>query len=58
MVLGGNGKINWGTWQSKKIRRVVRSTLASEILALADGIDCARSIATLYNELILNKCTS
>ncbi|CAC5382061.1 unnamed protein product [Mytilus coruscus] len=58
MVLGENGKINPVTWQSKKIRRVVRSTLASETLALADGIDCATSLATLYNEQIFNKCTS
>ncbi|CAG2237353.1 unnamed protein product [Mytilus edulis] len=58
MLLGENGKINPITWQSKKIRRVVRSTLASEALALADGIDCATSLATLYNELVFNKCTT
>ncbi|VDI51209.1 Hypothetical predicted protein [Mytilus galloprovincialis] len=58
MLLGENGKINSVTWQSKKIRRVVRSTLASEALALADGIDCATSLATLYNELVFNKCTT
>ncbi|VDI03502.1 Hypothetical predicted protein [Mytilus galloprovincialis] len=58
MLLGENGKINPITWQSKKIRRVVRCTLASEALALADGIDCATSLATLYNELVFNKCTT
>lgn len=53
-----NWKINPVTWQSKKFRRVVRSTLASRTLALADAIDCATSLATLYNELVVNKCTS
>ena len=57
MALGETGKVNPVTWQSKKIRRVVRSTLASEALALADGIDCATSVATLYNELMYNKST-
>ena len=52
---GMNGKINPVTWQSKKIRRVVRSTLASEALALADGVDCVISIAMLLNELLFDK---
>ena len=51
---GRNGKINPVTWQSKKIRRVVRSTLASETLALADGVDCVISNAMLLNELLFN----
>ena len=57
LLLGENGNVNPVTWQSKKIRRVVRNTLSSEALALADGIDCASSVATLYNELISNKST-
>ena len=36
---GSNGKINPVTWQSKRIRRIARSTLASEALALVDGLD-------------------
>ena len=38
-------------WQSKRIRRVVRSSLAGETLAMADAIDSAICIATLYAEL-------
>lgn len=39
------------SWQSKKIRRVVRSTLAGEALALSDGVDSAIYLATLHAEL-------
>ena len=48
---GSNGKINPVTWQSKRIRRIARSTLASEALALLDGLDCVISIGILLNEL-------
>ena len=51
---GKNGKINPVTWQSKKIRRIARSTMASEALALMDGIDCVTSIGMLLNELLYN----
>ena len=53
---GENGKINPVTWQSKKIRRIARSTLASEALALVDGLDCVISIAMLLNEILYGKC--
>lgn len=33
-----SGKFSPIWWNSKKIRRVVRSTLAAETLAMADGI--------------------
>ena len=33
----------------------MQSTLASEALALADGVDCVISIAMLWNELIYDK---
>ena len=36
-----DGKFSPICWNSKKIRRVVRSTLAGETLAMADGIDSA-----------------
>ena len=55
---GINGKSSPVTWQSKKIRRVVRSTLASEALALADGVDCVLSIAMLLNELLFDDYNS
>ncbi len=35
----------------KKIRRVVRSTLAAETLSMADGIDLGVFLATLFCEL-------
>ena len=55
---GENGKINPVTWQSKRIRRVARSTLASEALALVDGVDCIISIAMLFNEILYDKCST
>jgi hypothetical protein len=39
VLTGKNGRISPITWQSKRIRRVVRSTLAAETLAMADAID-------------------
>ncbi len=38
-------------WNSKKIRRVVRSTLAGETLATADAIDTGIYLSELYHEL-------
>ncbi|VDI23145.1 Hypothetical predicted protein [Mytilus galloprovincialis] len=54
-LMGDDGKVNPITWQSKKLRRVVRSTLASEALALADGVDCVLSLAALFKELMHNE---
>ena len=51
VLLGENGKFSPLCWQSKRIRRVVRSSLAGETLAMADAIDSAIFIATLYAEL-------
>ena len=55
---GKNGQVNPVTWQSKKIRRMARSTLASETLALVDGMDCVISIAMLLNEILYGKCST
>ncbi|XP_006815928.1 uncharacterized protein LOC102806126, partial [Saccoglossus kowalevskii] len=49
--MGETGKFSPICWNSKKIRRVVRSTLAGETLAMTDGIDSAMFISTLYLEL-------
>ena len=49
--MGQNGRFSPLSWQSKKIRRVVRSTLAAETLAMADGIDSGIFLATLFAEL-------
>lgn len=50
-LMGQNGKFSPLCWQSKRIRRVVRSTLAGETLAMSDGIDNAIFLATLFSEL-------
>ena len=57
MLMGEDGRFSPICWQSKKIRRVVRSTLAGETLALADGINTAVFLATLYSELTKGDCT-
>lgn len=41
VLMGKGGKFCPLFWQSKKIRRVVRSTLAGKSLAMSDGIDSA-----------------
>lgn len=46
-----NKNCNLISWQSKRIRRIVRSSLAAETLALSEGIDAALYISTLYNEI-------
>lgn len=49
------GKLVPLLWSSKKIRRVARSTLACETLALADGIDACLFLSTLLAELDFGK---
>ena len=39
-------------WQSKKVRRVVRSTLAAECLAQLDAVDASFLIKSLLEEVI------
>jgi hypothetical protein len=55
VLMGQDGLFSPLCWQSKRIRRVVRSTLAGETLALADGIDNAIFLSTLYKELMLEE---
>lgn len=50
-LVGEDGKFSPISWQSKRIRRVVRSTLAGETLALADGIDNGMCISALYSKI-------
>ncbi|XP_062409954.1 uncharacterized protein LOC134100639 [Sardina pilchardus] len=56
LLMGENGRFSPICWQSRRIRRVVRSTLAGETLALADGIDNAIFLSTLYSELTVGDC--
>ena len=41
-------------WQSKRIRRVVRSSLAAETLALSDALDDAVYMMKLFLEIMFN----
>ena len=50
-LMGENRMFSPLCWQSKRIRRVVRSTLAGETLAMSDGIDNAIFFATIFSEL-------
>ena len=52
LLVGESGKFSPIWWNSKKIRRVVRSTLAAETLALAEGIDNGIFLCTLLAELM------
>ena len=54
VFFGENGKASPLSWQSKKIRRIVRSTLNGEALAMSDAVDAAVFLAALYSELMFN----
>ena len=41
-------------WQSKCIRRIVRSSLAAETLALSDALDDAIYLRKLFSEIMFN----
>ena len=43
------------SWNSSRIKRVVRSTLAAETIALMDGCDAAFLVANLIGETLLKK---
>ena len=40
------------SWQSRKVRRVVKSTLAAETLALLDGAEASILLAAMISELL------
>lgn len=42
-------------WSSRKVRRVVRSTIAGETLAMVDAIDTAIYLANLFTEIQYGK---
>ena len=48
---GKNGKICPVSWCSRKIRRVVKSTLAAEALSLVDGIDTCYFVRSMLQEM-------
>ena len=52
----GNDNIVPLSWTSKKLKRVARSTLAAETLALVDAMDNGIFLASLYTELNDRQC--
>lgn len=55
LLVGNNGKCSLINWQSKRIKRVVRSTLAAETLALSEAVDDGMYLAEMISELLFNK---
>ena len=54
-LMGSDCRISPLCWNSKRIRRVVRSTLAAETNAMADGVDMGVFLASLYSEVVYGK---
>ena len=51
-MVDDKGSISPLCWCSRRIRRVVRSTIAAETLAMADALDSALFLSSLYTELV------
>ena len=49
---GENGKCCPISWSTKKIRRVVKSTIAAEALSLVDGLDTAFYVGSIITEIL------
>ncbi len=49
---GSNGSCSPISWSSKKIKRVVKSSLAAESLSLVEGIDAALYLRSILQEII------
>ena len=47
IFISGEGKVIPVTWQSKKLARVTKSPLASEALALGEGVDAGYLVAAI-----------
>ena len=50
-LVGDTGRCNLISWNSKRIKRVAKSALAAETLALSSGMDTSTYIASLFSEL-------
>ena len=42
------------SWQSKRLKRIVRSTLAAETLAMCEGVDAALYVSAVYSDMAYN----
>ena len=51
-LLDESNNCNFITWQSKRLKRIPRSSLAAETIALLDGIDAVVYIAQLFFEIL------
>merc|ERR1712080_27025 len=52
LICDNNNNVSPIKWQSKRIKRVVKSTLAAECLAFRDAADNAFYIKTMFMELL------
>ena len=52
ILLDESDNCNLITWQLKRLKRIPRSSLAAEIIALLDGIDAGVYIAQLFFEIL------
>ncbi|KAK4327467.1 hypothetical protein Pmani_002131 [Petrolisthes manimaculis] len=53
-LVGENGKSCPFAWEAKKIRRVVKSTLAAETLAASDAVDMCYFLGTVLSEILFH----
>ena len=51
LLVGENGACNLISWQSRRIKRIVKSTLAAETLAFGEGIDATVHVSSLFTEI-------
>ena len=51
-----HGNCNLISWQSKRLKRIVRSTLAAETLAMCEGIDAAHYVRAVYSDMLYGDC--
>ena len=57
-LVNDNGDCCLLSWESKRIRRVVRSALAAECLALSECIDASIYVSILFKELLYGDTSS
>ena len=50
-LAGENGACNLISWQSWRIKRIVKSTLAADTLAFGEGIDATMYVSSLFTEI-------
>ena len=54
-IVGSNNVCHLIAWQSKRIKRIVRSTLAAETLSLSDAVESAGFVQSLFKEMCFGK---